>query len=372
MALEINPSKAKNRESASADLKPVFTFGKKVSNKDRILFIEQLALMLETGSDLHTSLKILAKHSGNRTLAEVIAIMADDIGEGKTFSAALSRHPHIFSETYVSLVAASESGGYLLRILEHLLEMEKQQEELRSTLISAISYPAFLLLFSIGMVIFILAVVFPKFGTLFTSIQDQLPLTTLYLMALSRIIAQYWWGIGLGLFAAIMLSAIWLKSDGGNRFLDKLKMTMPGLKNIFIKVYLIQAMSILALSLKNGINLVDALKLAKGVVKNRGFNQFLDRLLNDVTEGQPLAHAFNTTDFVPPIVRQMISTGEQTGSLALVSDRIADYFQRDLEKLLKIFAKAIEPILLLVMGAVVGVLVSSLILPIFKLSHAVH
>lgn len=368
MALEINPLKAQKKESASRNL----AVRKKVSNKDRILFVEQLALMLETGGDLHTSLKMLAKQSDNRAISDVITILADDIGEGKTFSEALSRHPHVFSDTYVSLIAASESGGYLQRILEHLLEMEKQHEELRSTLISAISYPAFLLLFSLGMVVFILAIVFPKFGNLFTSIQDQLPVTTIFLMGLSRIITQYWWEVGLGMFAAIMLVVIWAKSVQGNQVFDELKIKMPGLKNIFIKVYLIQTMNILALSLKNGINLVDALKLAKGVVKNRGFNEFLDRVLNDVTEGQPLARGFNATEFIPPIVQQMISTGEQTGKLALVSDRIADYFQRDLEKLLKIFAKAIEPTLLLVMGVVVGILVSSLILPIFKLSHVVH
>jgi len=346
--------------------------GKKVANKDRMFFIEQLAMMLETGTDLHTSLNVLAKQTKNAALKSVISTLSDAISEGKTFSSALAEHPEVFSNTYVSLIAASESGGYIRRILEHLVQMEKQRETLTSTVLSAISYPAFLLLFSFGMVVFILAVVFPKFGDLFTSIQDQLPATTVFLMATSKLITAYWWVLLPGITGLIVLLMAWLRSVKGRQFADHLKLHAPVLKNIFIKIYLIQTMRILSLSLKNGVNLVEALGLAKGVVKNLGFSAFIDGLLNDVTEGRTLAHGFNNTAFIPPIVQQMISTGEATGNLAMVSERIADYFQQDLEKLLKLVTKAIEPLMLLVMGAVVGVLVSSLILPIFKLSHAVH
>jgi type II secretory pathway component PulF len=284
----------------------------------------------------------------------------------------LSKHPDLFSTTYVSLIAASEAGGYIRRILEHLLQMEKQREELKNSLVSAVSYPAFLMIFSLGMVVFILAVVFPKFGTLFTSIHDQLPVTTLFLMAVSQAITDYWWIIVPVCAALIACFMFWLKSAGGRRIVDQLKLKLPMIRHIFIKIYLIQTMRILSLSLKNGVNLTEALSLAKGVVNNQGFTDFLDKLLNDVIEGRSLAHGFNTTAFIPPIVQQMVTTGEATGNLALVSDRIADYFQQDLEKLLKLVTKAIEPLMLLVMGVVVGVLVSSLILPIFKLSHAVH
>lgn len=337
-----------------------------------MFFIEQLALMLETGSDLHTSLNVLAKQTDHPGLKTVITALCDDVSEGKPFSSALSRHPEVFSNTYVSLIAASETGGYIRRILEHLLQMEKQREQLKNALVSAISYPAFLMVFSLGMVVFILAVVFPKFGALFTSIQNQLPVTTLFLMAMSQSITNYWWIIVPGCAAMMVLFIFWVKSEAGSQVADQLKLNLPVIKNIFIKIYLIQTMRILSLSLKNGVNLTEALALAKDVVKNQGFTSFLDKLLNDVIEGRSLAHGFNSTAFIPPIVQQMVTTGEATGNLALVSDRIADYFQQDLEKLLKLVTKAIEPLMLLVMGVVVGVLVSSLILPIFKLSHAVH
>lgn len=373
MALEISTrNKPAVTSPRSIDLNQFLTVKRKIAGKDRMFFIEQLALMLETGSDLRTSLDVLAKQTAHPELKAIIMSLSEAVSEGQPFSGALARHPELFSTTYISLIAASEAGGYIRRILEHLLQMEKQREELRNSLISAISYPAFLMVFSLGMVVFILAVVFPKFGTLFVSIHDQLPVTTLFLMAVSDGITHYWWLIVPAFSALIAGFVFWVKSNAGSRVVDELKLTLPVIKNIFIKLYLIQTMRILSLSLKNGVNLTEALELAKGVVKNQGFNHFLDKLLNDVIEGRSLAHGFNTTAFIPPIVQQMVTTGEATGNLALVSDRIADYFQQDLEKVLKLVTKAIEPLMLLVMGVVVGVLVSSLILPIFKLSHAVH
>lgn len=370
MAIEIKSTGQAAKTGFSPALKA--STNKKITDKDRMFFIEQLAMMLETGSDLHTSLTVLAKQTENAALKSVVADLSDSVSEGKTFAAALANHPETFSHTYISLIAASESGGYIRRILEHLLQMEKQREALSSTILSALAYPAFLMLFSLGMVVFILAVVFPKFGDLFTSIQDQLPATTIFLMVASKLITQYWWLLLPGVAGIIGLFMLWLNSANGSRFADHLKLHAPVLKNIFIKIYLIQTLRILSLSLKNGVNLVEALHLAKGVVKNQGFNDFIDGLLNDVTEGRTLAHGFNNATFIPPIVQQMVSTGESTGNLAMVSERIADYFQQDLEKLLKLVTKAIEPLMLLVMGVVVGILVSSLILPIFKLSHAVH
>jgi type II secretory pathway component PulF len=374
MALEIQSLKnSTTTDSQNAGAKTRSLFGeKKISQTDRMFFLEQLALMLETGSDLHSSLNVLAKQTNHPKLKRVVQKMADDISEGGSFSSALARHPEVFSNTYVSLIAASESGGYIRRILEHLLEMEKQRAEFKSTLVSAISYPVFLMVFSMAMVIFILAVVFPKFGDLFTSIQDQLPATTIFLMGLSHLIINYWWAILISLSGSILLFGFWAKTEMGKRSLDQIKLKIPGLNNLFLKIYLIQTMRVLGLSLANGVSLIDALNLAKDVVKNCVFHDFLNQLSHDVTEGRTLAYGFKTTPFIPPIVQQMITTGEETGKLALVTTRIADFFQKELEKILGFISKAIEPLMLLVMGVIVGLLVSSLILPIFKLSHAVH
>lgn len=373
MALEINNNSEANTSSNRGINRQInLTGGKKFSAKDRMFFIEQLAMMLETGSDLHSSLVVLKQQSNNPEISRVIGMLCEEISEGKTFSSALAKHPEVFSSTYVSLIAASESGGYLRKILEHLLEMEKQKEELHSTLTSAAAYPAFLLVFSFVMVVFILAVVFPKFSDMFTSIQDQLPASTLFLMGLSQLIIGYWWALILG-FALLVFGVFsWLKSEVGSSTMGNFKLKAPLVKTLFIKLYLIQTLRVLGLSLSHGVNLIDALEIANDVVKNRVFNEFLDQLINDVNEGRTLASGFNNAEFIPQIVKQMITTGEESGNLALVSIRIADYFQKELEKMLHFLSKVIEPVMLIIMGVIVGMLVSSLILPIFKLSHAVH
>ncbi len=372
MAIEIEKAASAKKTSANINININLTGPTKVTAKDRMFFIEQLALMIETGSDLHTSLDILQQQVKKPELIRVISDIRDKIGEGKTFSSAMAKHPEVFSGTYVSLIEASESGGYLQRILEHLVEMEKQRDELNTSLISAVSYPAFLMVFSVAMVIFILVVVFPKFAEMFVAIQDQLPSTTLFLMAASHIIIDYWWAILLGISVLAMGCSVWLKSESGNQVVASFKLKAPGIKHIFIKIYLIQIMRVLGLSLKHGVNLVEALGIARDVAKNHIFHQFVDGLIDNINDGKKLAFGFNEAVFIPPMVKQMIATGEETGNLALVSTRIADYFQKELEKQLQLVTKAIEPIMLIVMGVIVGVLVSSLILPIFKLSHAVH
>ena len=373
MALEINNnSEAKPTADRSLNMQISLTGHKKVSAGDRMFFIEQLAMMLETGSDLHSSLNVLKQQGDNPEMSRVIGMLCDDISEGKTFSSALAKHPKVFSNTYVSLIAASESGGYIRKILEHLLEMEKQRDELHTTLVSAVSYPAFLLVFSFGVVVFVLVVIFPKFSELFVGIQDQLPGSTIFLMALSHIIIDYWWLILVGFVVSLAGFLSWLKSEVGNRIIDRIKLQTPILKNIFIKLYLVQSMRVLGLSLSHGVNLVEALDIAKEVVKNRVFHDFINSLSISIGEGRTLASGFKEAEFIPPVVLQMITTGEETGNLALVCTRIADYFQKELKKMLTLITKAIEPIMLIVMGAIVGLLVSSLILPIFKLSQAVH
>ena len=175
MAIENNTRKTQAVTRVARPLKITFSFPrtKKVSDSDRMLFIEQLALMLETGSDLSTSLRAIGKQTENSGMAAIISSVCEEVSTGKTFALALSMHPAVFSSTFVSLIAASESGGYLHRVLEHLLTMEKQRDELKRSLLSAVSYPLFLMIFSFATVIFILIVVFPKFAGLFISIWDQ-------------------------------------------------------------------------------------------------------------------------------------------------------------------------------------------------------
>ena len=371
MALEIKaPGKqevTRRRKSISAS----FAREPRIASSDRMFFTEQLALLLETGVTLHASLKALREQSDHPALRATIDTLMSDIAEGKSFSQALSCHPTIFSSTYVNLIAASEGGGFMDQVLAQLLEMDEKRERLKSSLVSAFSYPAFLTVFSMAVVVFVLLVVFPKFGSMFVAIHDQLPLSTRILMSISDILREHWAWLIAATGAGAVLVRQWLASDAGNVWTDRAKLGLPFFSTIFIQLYLVQSLRVMSLSLGNGVTVMETLRSCKDVVNNSLFRGFLARVEDTVESGGGITPAFDAAEFIPAIVTQMIATGEETGNLPKTMGRLADFYERELEKKLKTFSKMAEPVMLVVMGLIVGLLVSSLILPIFKLSRAV-
>jgi len=363
----------KNRkEYYSEKLTEILSGRKKVGASERMFFTEQLSLLLETGISLHEGLNLLKSQSTSSAFIALLEQLTSDVAEGKTFSHALSRHPDVFPVAYVKLIAASENGGFMYKVLQQLLSMDEKRKALQSTLVSALTYPAFLAAFSLAVVLFVLLVVFPKFEEMFSSIADQLPLSTTLLMAASDVISRFWLllmvltgSIALGLY-------YWLKSPGGIRKFDLFKIKAPLIRDIFIQLYFVQSFRVMSLSLSHGVSVVDTLQACKEVVNNTFFRSFINSLETTVQEGNGISSGFSDKTFVPPAVYQMIATGEETGSLPKVMERIAEFYERELTRRLNTLSKLAEPAMLLVMGLVVGILVSSLILPIFKLSRAVQ
>lgn len=349
---------------------PALRRGKKPGMKDRMFFTEQLSLLLETGTALHVALQALRKQVENPAMGTIIDGLGEKISEGKPLSYALSQYPELFPTTYTNLVSAAEEGGFLDRVLLELMRMDEKRDELRRTVVSALSYPAFLVAFSIFVVIFVLVVVFPKFADMFSSIADKLPATTIALMSASHFLIQYWIPVTVGSIGALAALVWWLHTAAGQIVLDQFKLKVVGLRDIFLQIYLIQSLRVLGMSMANGVSVRDALASCHEVVSNRVFQKFLTGVENKVNEGEGFAAAFQTADFIPPMVSQMVTTGEETGNLPKVLSRVADYYERELAKKLKAFSRMVEPIMLIVMGGVVGLIVSSLILPIFKLSQA--
>lgn len=378
MAIEINQPQAPAQKNetgkpAKRGLNMEIRFGAPgISLKQRMVFTERLSLLLETGVSLLEALKAMQLQTEEPLLAEIIGSLATIISEGKTFSSALATHPEMFSSTYISLVAAAEEGGFLPQVLAQLLRMDEKNSQLRSSIVSALSYPAFLIVFSIAVVVFVLVAIFPQFELMFASIHDQLPITTIFLMALSSLVRHYWIFILIGLAAGAWATFSWIRSKAGKLTLDRLRMSLPVIRDIYIQIYLSQTLSVLGLSLSNGVPITVALKACQGVVDNSVFSKFLDNIRTHVNEGRGIAVGFTESPIIPPMVRQMVATGEQTGNLGKVMTRVAEFYERELSNRISVLSKAVEPVMLVVMGGVVGLIVVSLILPIFKLSRAVH
>ena len=344
---------------------------RKVSDKDRMFFTEQLALLLETGTNLHAALQALGGQTENPALQALLAKLADDIAEGRTFSHALSLHPEVFSKSYVALIAASEEGGYMHKVLQQLQDLEEKRAQLNHTLFSALSYPVFLVLFSVAVVVFVLVAVFPKFSEMFALIHDQLPLSTRILMAASEILLKHWYFVLAGLATAAFGMAYWARSPAGNDAIDRIKLSLPLARNVFVPLYFTRVLRVMSLSMANGVPITEALAASREVVDNQVFRNLLGRVETSIEQGAGIAAGFRDAAYVPLLVKQMVTTGEATGNLAKVMARLADFYERELDKKLTTLSRLAEPVMLMVMGLVVGLIVSSLILPIFKLSRAV-
>lgn len=343
-----------------------------VTAADRIALTERLALLLETGVPLHSALLSLHEQTTTPRLKAILGQVADDIVSGQRFSEALARHPELFPPTYVNLIGASETGGFLPEVLSQLVDMDEKQEQLRTTIMSALTYPGFLIVFSVAVVIFILVAVFPKFTVMFTSIYDQLPMTTRFLMGASRILTEHATLVLGGVVAVLGSLVLALRQPATRAGIDRLKLRLPFVRDIFIKLYITRLMRVMGISLQRGVTILATLAACRNVIPNAEFQRFIGDLELQVTEGRGIAAGFADSALIPVSVRQMIETGEQTGTLGRVMGRVADFYERDLTRQLNQVAKLAEPVMLLVMGVLVGTIVTSIILPIFKMSRAVH
>ncbi|WP_198117458.1 type II secretion system F family protein [Massilia rhizosphaerae] len=339
---------------------------------ERMLLTERLALLLDTGVSLHRALCVLRDQAERPQLRAILDELAHDIVAGQRFSEALLKHPALFPPTYTNLVGASEQGGFLSQVLQQLVEMDEQQQRLRNTMIGALAYPGFLAVFSTLVVIFILTAVFPRFSVMFKGIYDQLPLTTKILMAVSDLLIHHWALLAGGVALAAAGAAATLMRPATRHRLDRLKLRLPFVRHIFVKIYLTRLLRVMGVSLERGVTILATLGACRNVIPNAEFRQFLGEVEVGVTEGNGIAAVFRASPLIPASVKQMIDTGEETGEVGPVMRRVADFYERDLTRQLNQLAKMAEPAMLMIMGVLVGTIVTSIILPIFKMSRAVH
>ncbi len=376
MAIEVNSATAPAATSHAPPKRVGIQFPRlgqpRLTGADRMFFTEQLSLMLDSGVTLLSALNSMRRHTKREALKLLVGELAEEVTNGRALSSALAKHPEVFSSSYVNLVAASEAGGFMSTVLTQIQAMEQRAERMRSTFVAAMFYPIVLALLSAAVTVFVLVVVFPKFDVIFQRIRDDLPLSTQVLLALSESLSQHWMLWAFGTCATLLGISIWIRSEVGVAILDKARIHLPILRQFFPKFYLVQAMRVLSLSLMNGVNITDALSACRDVVPNRYFRQFLVDVERSVHDGAGVASVFRRTDFVPSQISEMVETGEQAGSLAQVLGRLSEHYEEQLRRSLEQFSKLAEPAMLLVMGVLVGFLVSSLILPIFQVSRVVN
>ena len=334
------------------------------------LFTRQIEVLLDATIPYDKAFQLIIPQTQDPKFQSILSDVRGRVVEGKSLAGAMAQHPEAFPAMYVSMVRSGENGGTLGVIMRRLAEYFEQQEQLRGRLRSAMIYPAFMTVFGIAVVAFMVTAVVPKIAQIFEAQEAALPLPTRILLGLSEMVTQHWWALLLGFgLIATGFSAFW-KSPIGQRWQDRLELTLPGLSQLRIKILVARFCQTLGLLLKSGVDLKTALEISKYVVVNRNFIARLDQLIIDVhNKGMPLSAAMARIELFPEYVRHVVAIGEEAARLDELLERVAERMQEEIGGLLEGLTALLQPALILLMGGGVGFIALAVLLPMLSMNQ---
>lgn len=342
-------------------------FSLKRSNKaDLLTFTTELSALLRAGLPLDRSLNILSEVSANIEMNRVVKSVLKSIREGRSFSEALQRHPEVFSKLYVNMVRAGESGGVLDAVLDKLDEFLESSKELKEHVISAMIYPAILLMTGLLSIAVLFVYVLPKFSAIFSEMGASLPLPTQVVIAFSSAAAKYWWLMLLSAIAGWMAFRSYVKTEDGRYKWDALKLKLMG--EVIRKLETARFTRTLGTLLKSGVPLLQALSNSKDIIENTTIASAIDAVSRDAKEGKGIAAPLSNAGVFPPLAISMIKVGEETGQLDTMLLQVASTYEKSLRASMKRFLSVLEPALILGMALVIGFIVLSMLMAVFSIT----
>lgn len=339
-----------------------------VKPSEQVFFFSQLSLMIEIGTSLTEGLQALADQSRNPAFKEILLAMLKDLQEGRQLSDAMIRYPRVFNRVYVSLTKAGEAGGFLKNSLESIVALIERRQALIAQLRATLTYPVVLCLMAMAVVIFVLVGILPKFMVLFDGKERLLPSSTRVMMALSASLRSYSWAYLIGIAASAFFGTAFFRGETGQAMKDRFLVTTPLIAPMFNKILTCQLLRTLGSLMESRVPLIEALDITRTTFTNRHFAAFVDQIREHVREGGTLSRVFARNPYVMETVKQMVATGEEVGKLPKVMLRLAEFYDAEIQNDLKIIGSLVEPAALIVIGTIVGLLVSSVILPIFRIA----
>jgi type IV pilus assembly protein PilC len=357
----------KAEEKAGAGLRP----GKKVKRTLIGIFTRQLATMINSGLPLVQSLDALSHQLENASLRAMTGVMKEKIEGGARFAEAMQDFPNCFDELYVSLVVAGEEGGMLDTILVRLANYIDKTEKLKKKVKTALIYPSSIVVVAVGVVLILLLFVIPVFERMFASFGKALPLPTQIVIGVSNLVKA---GI-LYFVAAAVVGAFALrryyKTDGGRRTIDKLVLKIPIIGVLLQKASVARVTRTLATLLTSGVSILESLTIVARTAGNRVIEDSLVRARADISEGRSISDPLKESMVFPPMTIQMIQVGEATGALDTMLNKIADFYEEDVDNLVSNLTSLLEPVIMIVLGVILGALIIAMYLPIFQLGSVV-
>jgi type IV pilus assembly protein PilC len=342
----------------------------KVKKKSLAIFTRQMATMIDAGLPLVQSLDILAQQEEDETFQDIIKTIKNEVEAGATLAAALQKHPRVFDDMYVNLVVAAEEAGTLDVILSRLATHIEKMEELKKKIRSAMVYPAMIVTVAIGVTIVLMVFVVPVFEKLFAGIGSTLPLPTRVVIAVSNIFKSYLPIVIAIVVALVIILQRYYKTENGKRRIDDLMLKLPIFGELIRKVAIARFARTLGTLVSSGVPILESLNIVAGAAGNKVVEEAILKGRISISEGQTISEPLSQSGVFPVMVTQMISVGETTGSLELMLNKVADFYESEVDTAVATLSSMLEPVLMIFLGVIVGGLVIAMYLPIFKMASA--
>ncbi|MHC4990396.1 MAG: type II secretion system F family protein [Planctomycetota bacterium] len=352
-------------------LSAVLNYSSGPSQKDILDFTTQLAVMVRAGISLRASLEGIADQVTNPKFRTILMQIKADIESGKQFSEAIQRYPKLFGPLYVNMVRASEMSGAFAKMLDRIAAYITQQLETRKMVVGASIYPGMIATMAIGVTAFLLTFVLPRFAGIFAGKEEFLPWPTKFLMGLSAWMVMYWWTVLIGGIVLIGGFFVFIKTDIGRFWWDKTKLTLPLMRRMFRALYVSRSLHTMGELLNAGVPMLDTLAITGDISGNLLYKKMWRNVYAAVKQGKKVQSQLSRSTLLPKSVVQMIGAGEESGRLGEVMEEISTYYAKVLRDSIKAVTSMIEPLMIVVMGGIVGFIAMAIVLPIFKMSSLV-
>lgn len=343
----------------------------RIKLKERNVFFRQLANLVESGMLLTRALRTLVNQADNPKLATVIDQLRDDVQKGNSLADAMERHPKVFPLLYTNLVRAGEAGGMLDEVLWRIVSFGEQEEELRGKATAAMIYPAFLTIVGFAAIFILVSFVFPNFVQIFKDFNAELPWPTVVVMAVCEFMGSYWWLVLLLMGLTGYGASRYFSTDIGRRKLDGFALRVPAVKIVIQKYEMAKFARTLGTLLDNGVPVLTSLKITADTMGNAIIRDEVAIIHKGVTEGEAMSECLTHCPHFPPLVVSMFAVGEESGRIGAIAKRVADAYDIEVDRAVKAFTSLFEPLLIVIMGVIIGFLVIAMLLPMLNLSSVV-
>lgn len=367
----LTPISVKSTKATGMNMNLKLPGSKKVKAKALVVFTRQFSTMVSAGVPMLKSLTTLKEQTSSQALKDVLDQVVSDVQGGAQLSDSLGKHPHAFSEVYVNMVRAGETGGILDQILNRLATQVEKDAAIRGKFKSAMIYPIVVVTVAIGAVSFLMVGVVPKLASILTEAGAELPIQTKIIMAMSNFMTNQWYILVGATIAAVLIFRRVTSTPKGKFAFHRLLLRMPLFGNIILKVNVARFARTFSSLMAAGVTVIEALNTTAGALTNVVVRKALTDSVDNIKNGSNIADSLAQSKVLPAIIIQMTAVGEETGKIGEVLDKVAEFYEEEVDQITSGLASIIEPILIVGLGAIVGFIVMSVLGPIFTLQGAV-